>query len=65
MERCPDVRVYFWTIGERVLKYDHSGYPQPADRERPSDPEARKEYDDKLVKIGRKYLQESRLRKEG
>jgi hypothetical protein len=65
MERYPDVRVYFWTIGEKVLKYDHWGYPQPPDRERPTYPEARKKYDDKLVKMGRKYLQESRLKKEG
>ena len=65
MERCPDVRVYFWTIGERVLKFEKWGYEQPAGFERPTDPEGREEYDNRLVTMGRKHLQESRIRKEG
>jgi hypothetical protein len=64
MERCPDVRVYFWTIGQMVegqRLYDF----KEADIERPVDPELLLEYDNKLVRSGREYLKESRTKKEG
>jgi hypothetical protein len=53
METAPDVRVYFWTVGN-----DIAGEPAP-----PRDPEMRKDFDAKLVRAGREYLRD--LRKEG
>ena len=64
MERCPDVRIYFWNIGQRVLKRDTWGFEDPG-TDRPTDPSLRVEYDDKLVKMGREYLRVSMIGKEG
>jgi hypothetical protein len=64
MERCPDVRPYFWTIGERVVRHEE-GNVMVSSTPRPTDPELCVEYDDNLVKVGRKYLYESRNRREG
>lgn len=64
MERCPDVRIYFWNIGQRVLKRDTWGFEDPG-MDRPTDPSLRVEYDDKLVKLGREYLRVSMIGKEG
>lgn len=65
MERCSDVRVYFWTIGNKVQRQKQHDLNE-ADIERPiDDPELLIEYDDKLVRSGREYLKDSRTRKEG
>jgi len=65
MERCPDVRVYFWTIGNKVQRQKQHDLKE-ADIERPIDnPESLMIYDDKLVKEGREYLKESRTKKQG
>ena len=64
MERCPDVRVYFWMIGQRVLQHDTWGFDDP-ETDRPTDPTLRPQYDDKLVKMGRAYLRMSMIKKEG
>jgi hypothetical protein len=65
MERCPDVRVYFWMMGLRVLKGDMWGFEEPGTTDRPTDANLRLEYDDKVVKMGREYLWGSMIRKEG
>jgi hypothetical protein len=65
MERCPDVRVYFWTIGNKVQRQKQHDLKEP-DIERPVDsPKPLIEYDDKLVKSGREYLRQSREKKQG
>lgn len=64
MERCADVRVYFWSVGDQ-LQCERQWELDEPDIERPDDPELCLEYDDKLVKMGRLYLKESRLKKEG
>jgi hypothetical protein len=64
MERCADVRVYFWSVGDQLQCERQAELDEP-DIEPPSDPELRLEYDDKLVKEGRQYLKEAKLKKEG
>lgn len=64
MERCADVRVHFWNIGQQVQS-ERAWYNDQPGPERPIDPALRVEYDDKLVKLGREYLKESMGRKEG
>jgi hypothetical protein len=64
MERYPDVRVYFWTVGESVIRREE-GNVMISSLQRPTDPDLRLQYDNNLVQVGRKFLQASRNRKEG
>lgn len=64
MERCPDVRAYFWSVGEAVIRREE-GNVMVSSTPRPTDLELCLEYDDNLVKVGRRHLRESRNRKEG
>lgn len=64
MERCADVRVHFWNVGQQVQS-ERAWYNDQPDAERPIDPALRVEYDDMLVKLGREYLKESMRKKEG
>jgi hypothetical protein len=56
MERYPDVRVYFHSVGEII------GDPEGI---RPIEIEARKVYDDQMVKNGREYLKLAKARGNG
>ena len=52
METCPDVRVYFYRIGEC--------FDVIAGIERPEDHEGRIKYDARVVRAGREYLKHCR-----
>jgi hypothetical protein len=56
MERCPDVRVYFHSVGEII------GDPEGI---RPTEIGARRVYDDQMVKNGREYLKLAKARGNG
>lgn len=64
MERCADVRVHFWNVGQQVQS-ERAWYNDEPEAERPIDPALRVEYDDMLVRLGREYLKESMRKKEG
>ena len=64
MERCPDVRAYFWSVGEAVIRREE-GNVMVSSTPRPTDLDRCLEYDDNLVKVGRRHLCESKIRKEG
>lgn len=64
MERCPDVRAYFWAVGECVIRREE-GNVLVSCIQRPTDPDLLRQYDNNLVQVGRKFLQASRTRKEG
>jgi hypothetical protein len=64
MEKCPDVRVYFWMVGDEVMRIGQ-GTHRPIELDPPTDLEERILYDDELVKKGRQHLQESRARGQG
>ena len=56
MEKYPDVRIYFWMVGQ-ILDGDRVVQP--------SDHQDRLARDDARVKAGREYLRQSRINREG
>jgi len=64
MERCPDVRVYFWMVGDEVQRVGQ-GNNRPPELDPPDDHQRRVLYDEELVKKGRQHLQESRAKGQG
>jgi len=56
MEKYPDVRIYFWMVGQ-ILDGDRVVQP--------SDHQERLARDDARVKAGREYLRQSRINREG
>jgi hypothetical protein len=64
MERYPDVRAYFWAVGDRVIRREE-GNVLVSSIQPPTDPDLRRQYDDNIVQVGRKFLHESRSREEG
>jgi hypothetical protein len=59
MERYPDVRSYFWRVGQALELLDD------VEIEQPSDYQQRLERDDALVKAGREHLRQSRIKGDG
>jgi hypothetical protein len=59
MERVPDVRSYFWRVGQALELLDD------VEIEQPSDYQQRLERDDALVKAGREHLRQSRIKGDG
>jgi hypothetical protein len=51
MEKYPDVRVYFWMVGDEVMRIGQ-GIHRPIELDPPTDLEERILYDDELVKKG-------------
>jgi len=66
MERCVDVRVYFWQVGDMLRTMDEDPDSESQlDFESPDDPESRLEYDSKLVREGREHLRDCMAKGEG
>jgi hypothetical protein len=56
METAPDVRVYFWSDGATLCQDDWKG---------PKESESREEYDARMVRNGREYLEDLKDRSIG
>lgn len=63
-EKIPDIRVYYWTIGDEVLRFGQRN-ERPPEHDRPTDPAGIISYDDRLVKMGRQHLLESQAKGQG
>jgi hypothetical protein len=57
MEREPDIRAYFWHLGQIAKSHDWKDVPRFL--------EQRQLYDDEIVRVGREYLRKARERGEG
>lgn len=58
MEREPDIRAYFWHLGQIAKNHNWKDVPRFS-------LEQRKLYDDEIVRVGREYLRQARERGEG